>query len=175
MSHQKLLIKLQAYGISDNLLSWLEAYLSNRTQAVKVKGHLSNSGDVINGVPQGSVIGPTPFLIYINDVADTFTNNSVKFKLFADSTQNIKLYSKSSFRQNSSLQTAINGLVLVAWSNKWQLQLAPEKCIQISIKTSCITKLRQAITQTISVILESSSTTHSPTKLTLIPLFTKHL
>ena len=132
VSHQKL-IKLQAYGISDNLLSWLEAFLSNRTHAVKVKGHLSDSGYAISGVPKGVCSDPRFSDLFIYNKADTLINNYFKFKLFTD---NVKLYSKSSFPQNSSLQTTINGLEL--WSNKWQLQIAPEKCIQISIKTSRI-------------------------------------
>ena len=110
---------------------WIGRFLANRSQAVKVNGHLSNSGDVTSGVPQGSVLGPTLFLIYINDVVDAFTDNSVKYKLFAD---DIKLYSTSSSPHSSSLQTAIDRLVL--WSEKWQLQLAPDKCLQASIKTS---------------------------------------
>ena len=126
VSHQKLLTKLQAYGISDNLFLWIRKFLSNRTQAVKMNGQLSSNGDVTSGVPQGSVLGPTLFLIYINDVVDTFTD-----KLFAD---DIKLYSTSSSPHNFSLQTAIDRLVL--WSEKWQLQLAPEKCLQASIKTT---------------------------------------
>lgn len=82
VSHQKPLIKLQACGFSDILLSWLEAFLSNQTQAVKVNCYLSNTGDVISGVLQGSVLGL--FLIYIKDAADTLAETSVKLKLFAD-------------------------------------------------------------------------------------------
>ena len=131
MSHQKLLIKLQAYGISDNLLSWLEAFLSYRTQAVKVNGHLSNSGDVISGVSRGIVPGPMLSLIFINDVTDTpgWTNNSVKFKLFADE---FKL----------KLQIVIPSELLLTDCNQrinavdQQMAItAHEKCIQISIKT----------------------------------------
>ena len=108
VSHQKLLTKLRAYGILDSLFLWMRKYLSNRTQAVKVNGQLSNSsGDVTSGVPQGSVLGPTLFFIYINDAVDTFTDNSVKYKLFAD---DIKLYSTSSSPHNSSLQTSIDRL-----------------------------------------------------------------
>ena len=125
VSHQKLLTKLQAYGISDNLFLWITKFLSNRTQVMKMNGQLSSNGDVTSGVPQGNVLGPTLFLIYINDVVDTFTDKSVKYKLFAD---DIKFYSRSSSPHNSSLPIAIDRLVL--WSEKWQLQLAPEKCLQ---------------------------------------------
>ena len=130
VSHQKLLIKPQAYGISGNLFLWIRKFLWNRTQAVKMNGQLSNNGNVTSGVPQGSVLGPMLFLIYINDVVDIFTDNSVKYKLFAD---DIEFYSISS-PHNSSLQTAIDRLVL--WSETWQLQLAPERCLQASIKTT---------------------------------------
>ena len=91
---------------------------------MKVNGQLSNNGDVTSGVPLGSVLGSTLFLIYINDVVDTFTDNSVKYKLFAD---DIKLYSTSSFPHKTSLQTASDRLVL--WS-----VIAPDKCLQAYIK-----------------------------------------
>src|SRR5262245_4272314 len=70
-------------------LCWFKAYLSNRTQAVRVGKVLSDAMPVISGVPQGSVLGPLLFLLYVNDMVDIIPP-SVSVKLFADG---IKLYS----------------------------------------------------------------------------------
>ena len=59
-----LLKKIEAYGISGNLLNWLENYISNRKQKVLIKNVSSQDGLIIGGVPQGSVLGPLLFLIY---------------------------------------------------------------------------------------------------------------
>ena len=63
--HKRLLLKLEAYGISGKLLNWIKEFLSNRTQRVTIKGVMSDSLPVLSGVPQGSVLGPLLFLLYI--------------------------------------------------------------------------------------------------------------
>jgi hypothetical protein len=70
-------------GINKNTSNWIGAWLSHRFQRVVVDGHTSNSCPVLSGVPQGSVLGPCPFLIYINDMPDTLKSN---VRLFADDT-----------------------------------------------------------------------------------------
>ena len=62
--HKRLLLKLHYYGIRGKTLAWVENFLSNRTQQVAVDGKLSNIGQVTSGVPQGSVLGPTLFLVF---------------------------------------------------------------------------------------------------------------
>ena len=66
--HKRLLQKLKAYGITGKLLKWIEEFLSNRTQTVLVDGVRSAEASVLSGIPQGSVLGPVLFIIYINDI-----------------------------------------------------------------------------------------------------------
>ena len=86
--HIDLLFKLKAYGVDGKLLSLLENYLENRKQRVVLNGQNSEWREINSGVPQGSVLGPLLFLIYINDLADGITSIC---KIFADNTS---LFSK---------------------------------------------------------------------------------
>ena len=79
--HLRLLSKLTSYGITGNTQNWIKSFLSNRKQRVSVNGALLDITDVTSGVPQGSVLGPVLFLLYINDI-DGNTKSSIR--LFAD-------------------------------------------------------------------------------------------
>ena len=72
-------MKLAAHGIAGNVLKWIEDWLSNRKQRVVLNGCFSEWGDVISGVPQGSILGPLLFIIYINDIDDCVVCKILKF------------------------------------------------------------------------------------------------
>ena len=86
VDHQILLKKLQCYKCNDSCLSWFESYLSNRTQRGSLNNNLSDAADVIYGVPQGSILGPLLFLIFIHDLPLYIQSTSTSVDLYADDT-----------------------------------------------------------------------------------------
>ncbi|CAL4249564.1 unnamed protein product, partial [Meganyctiphanes norvegica] len=113
--------KLEAYGIRGNLLKWMEAFLTGRSQRVVIKGVLSESLPVWSGVPQGSVLGPLLFLIFINDLLDEVDSSG---SLFADDS---KLFRKINCPHDQL--TLQNDLAkLQDWSRKWLLEFNEKKC-----------------------------------------------
>ena len=87
--HKSLLYKIKYYGIIGNLLRWIAGFLSNRRQCVVLNGSKSSWQDVKSGVPQGSILGPLLFLIYVNDLLRSI------LKSCADDTKLIRSISTS--------------------------------------------------------------------------------
>ena len=124
--HQRLIMKLHYYGIRGNTLCWIQSFLADRTQRVAVEGELSDVGNVTSGVPQGSVLGPTLFSIYINDIGD---NISARVRLFADDTilyQNIRSDDDPKLLQKD-LDT------LETWEKTWQMSFNVSKCHVLTV------------------------------------------
>jgi len=117
--HSRLLAKLQGYGISGQVLKWIEAFLTGRLMRVMVNGNSSSWVEVVSGVPQGSVLGPLLFLLFVNDLPD-WVKSSIK--MFADET---KLWSTiRSASDGNMLQDDLNSLK--KWSDKWLFKFNPE-------------------------------------------------
>ena len=86
VDHEILLRKLKCYKCNDSCLSWFESYLCHRKQRVSLNNNLSSTSEVIHGVPQGSILGPLLFLIFINDLPLYLENKTSTIDLYADDT-----------------------------------------------------------------------------------------
>ena len=124
--HQRLLLKLKAHGIGNDVINWIEEWLTHRRQRVIVDGEISNWKSVLSGVPQGSVLGPILFLIYINDLEDDISSKVLKF---ADDTKVFRKVTNVTDKQR--LQEDLDKLV--KWSEKWQMLFNFGKCKCIHI------------------------------------------
>ena len=121
--HQRLLLKLKAHGIGNDLINWIEEWLTHRRQRVIVAGEISNWKSVLSGVPQGSVLGPILFLIYINDLEDDISSKVLKF---ADDTKVFRRVTNVTDKQDDLDK-------LVEWSEKRQMLFNFGKCKCIHI------------------------------------------
>ena len=124
--HQRLLAKLDYYGIRGRSHAWIRSFLGDRSQQVVVESKTSYTGAVISGVPQGSVLGPTLFLVYINDLCDNL-NSTVR--LFADDTSLCEKISTVS--DADRLQSDLDKLC--EWERKWQMDFNVEKCNSLTV------------------------------------------
>ena len=129
VSHNKLFERLQSYGISGTLLSWLRNFFTGRTQCTKVGTMLSDLTDLISGVIQGSVLGPLMFLAYLNELAEILEKFGITVKFFAD---DVKLYVKIKNDVDVCvLQEAVDALC--RWAEVWQLSISIDKCSVLNI------------------------------------------
>ena len=129
VNHSKLIWKLHNYGIRSNVLNWIVAFLGDRAQKVVVGGEESDTVPVTSGVPQGSVLGPILFLVYINDLPDKVTS---QVRLFADDTA---MYLTMEGAKNSSvLQQDLDRLSV--WESDWDMEFNPSKCQVVQVAGS---------------------------------------
>ena len=129
VNHSKLIMKLHSYGIRSATLRWIQAFLGNRRQKVVVEGEEWDSVPVTSGVPQGSVLGPILFLVYINDLPDDIVS---QVRLFADATAiYLTLENKS---DSDKLQRDLDRLQ--TWEARWDMEFNPSKCQVVRVTSS---------------------------------------
>jgi Reverse transcriptase (RNA-dependent DNA polymerase)/Endonuclease-reverse transcriptase len=120
---QRLIAKMSAAGLRGNVLKWISDWLVGRKQRVTVQGRFSTWRDVLSGVPQGSVLGPLLFSIYINDLDDVATRNQLLRK-FADDTKIGQVLDSPASTQE--LQQTLDNLC--GWADRWGMAFNVQKC-----------------------------------------------
>ena len=126
--HLRLIEKVKSYGINIHISNWIKNFLQDRKQRVCVNGQYSDWAQVTSGIPQGSVLGPLLFVIYINDLPDDISS---EIYLFADDT---KIFNEVTDHNNSEiLQSDLEKLS--QWSDKWLLKFHPDKCRVLDVST----------------------------------------
>ena len=126
--HELLLMKInRKFGTEGDALRWFQSYLCNRQQRVVINGSHSEWYKAVSGVPQGSIIGPTLFIMYINDIVDCVHNSQIL--LFAN---DCKIYKDvSSIIDCTLLQHDLNRINV--WCKEWHMKLHPDKCFYMNL------------------------------------------
>jgi len=128
VSHQRLLFQLKNYGINTKICEWVKSFLTGRKQAVKINSSISEWHEVTSGIPQGSVLGPILFVIFINDLPDCVNSSPY---MFADDT---KIYREiRSINDRNMLQNDLDKLF--NWSCNSRLKFHPGKCKVLEISS----------------------------------------
>ena len=125
--HEGLLYKLEKIGIGEDLLSWFKNYLSERKQRVVIGGHMSDTYTITAGVPQGSILGPMLFLIFINDIVCDIACN---IRLFADDTS-LYIIVEDEYRTAEILNSDLDKIH--QWSEEWLVNFNSRKTETITI------------------------------------------
>ena len=121
VDHRILLEKLKLYGVTGKYHKWIEAFLTDRKQIVRIRNEFSYEAPVVSGVPQGSVLGPLLFLLYVNDI--THWIQFSQLQTFADDTK--ICYPIATSQDQAKLQEDLN--VLSDWSVQNNMVLNPDK------------------------------------------------
>ena len=126
VSHRLLLGKLEHYGVRGSTLGWVTDWLTDRTQRVVIDGECSDDAPVLSGVPQGTVLGPLMFIMYINDIS---AGTSCSIRLFADDCLLYRVV--DSTRDAALLQWDLK--LMCRWADAWEMDFNPSKCYKLSI------------------------------------------
>jgi hypothetical protein len=163
IDHSILMDKLSHYGVRGVALKWIKSYLADRQQFVSCKESMSSKLNISTGVPQGSILGPLLFIIYINDIINI--SNKLKFFLYADDT-NILFTEESPLNLKTKLELELIKLLTWLDVNKLSINLAKTSYIifgNYNIKDLELTMLNTAIrmiesTKFLGIIIDSKLT-----------------
>ena len=148
--HQRLLKKVHHCGIQGTTYQWISSFLNSRTQQVLVEGQSSEKVPVVSGVPQGSVLGPVLFLIFINDLPDNINSRT---RLFAD---DCTLFRQISSETNQHLlQEDLDRLATL--EKTWGMELHPQKCSVMRNSRARVARTFQYHLEGVSLAEEQSS------------------
>ena len=128
VSHSKLLFQLRRLGLHLKILEWVQDFLTARLQYVAIDDCQSTSRKVTSGVPQGSVLGPLLFFIYVNDLPAQIQSYC---RLFAD---DVILYNTS--QKRPEIEQDLNHLKI--WDKNWQISFNVDKCILLLIGSKAL-------------------------------------
>ena len=124
--HGRLVEKMRQYGIVQQVCGWTKAFLNNRIQKVKVNGEEPDWMDIVSGVPQGSVLGPILFVVYINDLPEKVLSELL---LYAD---HAKIFREIKCPKDvEMLQKDLHRMS--TWSDDWLLKFHPDKLKKLTI------------------------------------------
>ena len=134
VSHKHLIYKMSKYGIKNNVLNWVQSFLQQRTQRVIVRGEKSEPFNVTSGVPQGSVLGPILFLIFINDLplgvispVSLFADDSKVFsRIISEKNSQKRINEGNYFDGKETLQNDLNSIR--KWASIWKMEFNVDKC-----------------------------------------------
>ena len=127
VSHAKLLYVLYSFKINTKIINWIKDYLSNRKQKTVVNNETSDFNHISSGVPQGSVLGPLFFVIFIDDLLKTLSKYCTLTVVYAFA-DDVKLLSQN----DQDLQKSLN--IVDSWAKRWQLTIQPKKSEHIMFK-----------------------------------------
>ena len=133
--HEKLMYKLEMLGFRNPLLAWIKDYLTNRRHRTLIEGIASDWKPVTSGVPQGSIIGPILFLVYVNDIAENLSTGT-SLPLYADDAKCARVI--NDLNDCYTLQNDLSALH--DWSKLWEMNFNSQKCKQL-----CITRKKKPI------------------------------
>ena len=153
--HKGLLIKLRCMGCSNRIVNWFASYLSKRRQRVVINGQSSDWVHILAGVPQGSILGPLLFLIYINDIVKHI---GCSISLFADDTSLYIVvdcpFHSAQLLNNTDLQTISD------WAAAWLVTFNPLKTLSMIILRKCNPVFHPPLFMNGTMIMNTSSHKH---------------